>query len=62
MGQQEVIREIEKQKFTTLDELSKRLSATKPSISHSLTSLVRWREITSVKLGRTTIYISNSLI
>jgi len=52
MGQEEVLKAVEDFGFTTLQELHEELGLTIPSITHSLTTLTKWKEVEFVTTGQ----------
>ena len=61
MGQQEILRAVEELEITSLEELREMFDISVPSITRSLSSLTKWKEIHTEILGRRTIYFSNEV-
>ena len=62
MGQGEVLKAVEDLGFTSLEELQRELNATVSSITHSLTRLIKWQEVTAIQLGRRMVYFSEEFL
>jgi len=58
MGQIEILKEIENLGFTTLEELKGKVGFAERSITHSLSKLVRWKEVKILNFGQRRIYFS----
>jgi len=58
-----VLKKVEDLGFTSLEELQKELiNDTVSSITHSLSRLTKWQEVTAIQLGKRMVYFSEEFL
>jgi len=62
MSQEDVFKEVQRLRMTTLQELTGLIDTSVTAITHSLSILCRYEEIIPLKITNRTIYISRQLL